>query len=79
MSKVTRRMYGNPSCQQVMERIAFFLSIKPSSISHTIPDYASVVDCGLKAIKAEAEEKERALGASEEDQDRIGPGQHLRR
>jgi formate C-acetyltransferase len=50
-----------------MERIAFFLSIKPSSISHTIPDYASVVDRGLKAISKEAAEKEKALGKTKED------------
>ena len=68
--EVARRMYGNPPCQQVMERIVFFIATKPSSISHTIPDYASVVNHGLKAIKAEAEEKEHSLGTSEEDQNK---------
>ncbi|MFC1982243.1 pyruvate formate lyase family protein [Chloroflexota bacterium] len=70
VNEVTRSTYGNPACQQVMERIAFFLSIKPSSISHTIPDYASVVDRGLKAIRQESEEKERGLGSSDEDRNK---------
>jgi len=68
--EVARRMYGNPPCQQLMERIVFFLASKPSSISHTIPDYASVVNRGLKAIRAEAEAKEQAPGAPEEEQNR---------
>ena len=66
VQEVARRTYHNPPCQQIMERIVFFLCSKPYTISHTIPDYASVVSRGLKAIKAEAEEKERALGVSEE-------------
>jgi formate C-acetyltransferase len=67
VSEVARKMYDNPICQQVMERIAFFVCSKPVAISHTIPDYASVVNRGLKAIKAEAGEEERTLGTSEED------------
>lgn len=51
-----RRMYDYPRCQQVLERIVFFLCSKPYTISHTIPDYASVVNRGLNALKAEAEE-----------------------
>jgi pyruvate formate-lyase/glycerol dehydratase family glycyl radical enzyme len=70
VQEVARRIFHNPSCQQVMERIVFFLCSKPYTISHTIPDYASVVNRGLKALKAEAEEKERALGTSEEDQNK---------
>lgn len=70
VNEVARRMYGNPHCQQIMERIVFFLCTKPSSISHTIPDYASVVNRGLKALGQEAEEKEHSLGASEEDRNK---------
>ena len=66
--EVARRMYHNPACQQLMERIAFFSCSKPVCISHTIPDYASVVNRGLRALKAEAEEKERMLGTSEAKQ-----------
>jgi formate C-acetyltransferase len=70
VQEVARRMYNNPPSQQVMERIVFFVCSKVVCISHTIPDYASVVNRGLNALKAEAEEKERALGTSEEDQNR---------
>lgn len=70
VQEVARRMYHNPPCQQLMERIVFFLCSKPYTISHTIPDYASVVNRGLKALKQEAEEKERALGNSEADQNK---------
>ena len=70
VQEVARKMYHNPPCQQVMERIVFFICSKPYAISHTIPDYDSVVNRGLKALKAEAGEKERALGTSEEDQNK---------
>ncbi len=70
VQEVARKMYDNPRCIQVFERIAFFLSVKASSISHTIPDYASVVNRGLKALRQEAEEKEQALGTTEDDKNR---------
>ena len=34
--EVARQRHDNPLCQQVMERIVFFLATKPSSISHNI-------------------------------------------
>ena len=67
VQEVARKMYDNPRCIQVFERIAFFLSIKANSISHTIPDYSSVVRRGLKDIRQEAEAKEGALGTSDDD------------
>ncbi|MBT9169119.1 MAG: Choline trimethylamine-lyase [Syntrophomonadaceae bacterium] len=70
IQEVARRIYHNPLCQQVMERFAFFICSKPAALSHTIPDYASVVNRGLKALKQEAEEKEHALGVSGEDQNK---------
>jgi len=70
VQEVARTIYHNPPCQQVMERIVFFICSKPATISHTIPDYASVVNRGLNALKQEAEEKERALGTSEEEQNK---------
>jgi formate C-acetyltransferase len=70
VQEIARRMYKNPTCQQVMERIVFFMCSKPVCISHTIPDYASVVNRGLNALKTEAEEKGRALGSSAEDQNK---------
>ncbi|MDY6911921.1 MAG: pyruvate formate lyase family protein, partial [Chloroflexota bacterium] len=70
VGEVARREFNNPICHQIMERIAFYICSKPVCISHTIPDYASVVNRGLKAIKAEAEEQERVLGSSEADRDK---------
>lgn len=70
VQEVARRMFGNPPCQQAMERLVFFLCSKPVTISHTIPDYSAVVKRGLKAIKVEADEKESALGVSTEEVNR---------
>jgi formate C-acetyltransferase len=65
-----RSEYANPYSQELMERLVFFACYKGNGIGHTIPDYASVVNRGLKELKAEAEEKERALVNSEQDQNR---------
>lgn len=65
-----RTDYHNPRSQQVMEKIAFFVCTKASTISHTIPDYSAVVDRGLKAIREEAERKESTLGNSAEDKEK---------
>jgi len=57
-----RKEYNNPGCQQLMERIIFFLGTKATAIAHTIPNYGAVVDKGLlniiEAFK-DAEEEER--------------------
>jgi pyruvate formate-lyase/glycerol dehydratase family glycyl radical enzyme len=76
--EVARKRHGNPTCMQVMERIAFFLSTKASTISHTIPDYASVVNRGLKALWKEAESREAALGTSEQDKSKASFYQAVR-
>lgn len=69
--EVARRKYNNPIGQQLLERIVFFSCSKPVCISHTIPDYASVVNYGLKALKAEVEEKEHILGGSKGKEERV--------
>jgi formate C-acetyltransferase len=63
-----RKEYGNPWCQQVLERIIFFLATKAHVISHTIPNYAAVVDRGLREIIDEARDKELSLGNTPLDQ-----------
>ncbi|GFP26124.1 formate C-acetyltransferase, partial [Candidatus Hakubella thermalkaliphila] len=70
IQEVARRIYHNPLRQQVMERFAFLICSKPAALFHTIPNYDSVVNRGLKALKQEAEEKEHALGVSGEDQNK---------
>ncbi|MFC1944656.1 pyruvate formate lyase family protein [Chloroflexota bacterium] len=70
VAEVARRKYHNPICQQVMERIAFYICSKPVCISHTTPDYSAVVSRGLAAIREEAQGKEKAQGDSEADRNR---------
>lgn len=57
-----RKQYHNPECQQLMERVIFFLAAKATAVGHTIPNYAEVVNKGFKGIWEDfkkAEEKER--------------------
>ena len=71
VQEVARKMYDNPRCQEIMERLVFFVCTKAGALSHTIPDYASVVNNGLKELKTKAEEKERALANTEQDQNKV--------
>jgi len=66
--EVTRKDNGNPRCQQLMERLVFYLVSKGETISHTIPNYGVVVEKGLAALMAEAQQ---ALTASH-DQEQQG-------
>ncbi len=70
VQEIARKDYGNPLCQRMLERIIFFLASKIYCISHTVPDYKSVLDKGLLGIKQEAEERINSLGASKEDQNK---------
>lgn len=65
VQEVARRDNNNPLCQRIMERIVFYLTTKTYCISHTIPNYAAVVEKGLNRIIAEAQSKERDLGETE--------------
>jgi formate C-acetyltransferase len=66
--EVTRKDRGNPLCQRLVERIAFYLVSKGETISHTIPNYGVVVKQGLAALMAEAQES-RAAATDREQQD----------
>ncbi len=70
VQELARKEYHNPRCQQVMERIVFFLVTKANCIGHTIPNYAAVVNRGLQAVMDEARDKELSLGNSGDDQDK---------
>jgi pyruvate formate-lyase/glycerol dehydratase family glycyl radical enzyme len=67
VQEVCRRDYGNPFCLRMMERMFFFLGSKAHTISHTVPDYESVVKEGLASIIEKAEQKEAALGEGDAD------------
>jgi formate C-acetyltransferase len=67
VQEVCRKDYENPFCQRMMERMFFFLATKAHTISHTVPDYEAVVEEGLSAIIAKAEQKESELAHSADD------------
>lgn len=62
--EVARKDNNNPRCQEIYERIVFFIATKPNCISHTVPNYRVVVEQGLRAIIKDAQEKQRRLGNS---------------
>ncbi|MFQ5328492.1 MAG: pyruvate formate lyase family protein [Thermodesulfobacteriota bacterium] len=41
-----------PKCQEVFERVAFFLSDKATCVSHTVPDFERMLKYGLNALAA---------------------------
>lgn len=71
IEEIARKTYGQggstPECQRVMERIVFYLASKVYTISHTIPDYGTVLARGLQSMIDEAAQKESALGNGEGD------------
>lgn len=67
VQEVARRDNGNPLCQRIMERIVFYIATKVYCISHTVPNYAMVVERGLLDIVREAGERELSSGGSKED------------
>ncbi|MDP2799135.1 MAG: pyruvate formate lyase family protein, partial [Deltaproteobacteria bacterium] len=67
IQEVARKDNGNPLCQRIMERIVFYIATKVYCISHTVPNYAMVVERGLLDIIREARERELSPGSSKED------------
>jgi len=39
-----------PKCQEIFERVAFFLSDKATCVSHTVPDFDRMLKYGLEAL-----------------------------
>ena len=70
VQEVARKDNDNPLCQRIMEKIVFFLATKAYCISHTVPNYAAVIERGLLDIINEAKEKELSLGNSRENKDK---------
>ncbi|MDD5613343.1 MAG: pyruvate formate lyase family protein, partial [Gallionella sp.] len=42
-----------PKCQELMERVAFYLSDKSTCVSHTVPDWDRLLKFGLDALSAQ--------------------------
>ncbi|MEI7456726.1 MAG: pyruvate formate lyase family protein [Nitrosomonadales bacterium] len=49
-----KKMAGEtPKCQELMERVAFYLSDKSTCVSHTVPDWDRLLKYGLEALAAQ--------------------------
>lgn len=45
-----KRAGETPKCQELMERVAFYLSDKATCVSHTVPDFQRLLTFGLKQL-----------------------------
>jgi len=59
MREVARKNAGNPTCMKLDERFVLYFQWKAHSLSHTIPNFPSVLGKGLSAIAEEAGELEK--------------------
>lgn len=48
-----KRAGETPKCQELFERVAFYLSDKATAVSHTTPDFGRVLKYGLDALIAQ--------------------------
>jgi len=55
-----RDKYGNPLCQQLDERFAVYFIWKTVGISHTIPDYPTLLAKGARGVIADLRERNAA-------------------
>jgi len=53
-----RKEFGYPLSQQLDERFVLYFMMKNNAISHTIPDFETVLHKGLEAVAEEAAKKE---------------------
>ncbi len=47
---------ATPRCQQLFERVAFYLTDKTTAVSHTTPDFGRVLQYGLDALIAQLQQ-----------------------
>lgn len=59
MREVARRKANNPECMKLDERFVLYFQWKAHALSHTIPDFPSVLGKGLSAIAEEASALEK--------------------
>lgn len=50
---LSKRAGETPKCQELMERVAFYLSDKSTCVSHTVPDWDRLLKYGLNALAAQ--------------------------
>lgn len=49
-----RQKYNNPVSQQLEERFVLYFMMKNNAISHTVPDFPKIVNCGMEKIREQA-------------------------
>ncbi|HUT53170.1 MAG TPA: pyruvate formate lyase family protein [bacterium] len=59
MREVARKKAGNPQSMRLDERFVMYFQWKAHSLSHTIPDFETVLGKGLAAVAEEASEHEK--------------------
>ena len=62
----TRRRFGNPLSQQLEERFVLYFMMKNNAISHTVPDFRTVLEEGLDAVSLRATEQEARAETKEQ-------------
>jgi pyruvate-formate lyase len=62
-----RQKHGNPLCQQIDERYAVYFVWKSVTISHTIPDFAKMLNLGARGI---IQEIQGEIDAAPEDHEK---------
>ena len=59
LKETARRTADNPTCIKLDERFVFYFQWKAHSLSHTIPDFPTVLGKGLASIAADAGKREK--------------------
>ncbi len=65
MREVARKKAGNPECMRLDERFVLYFQWKAHALSHTIPDFPTVLQKGLNALLKDAEEREKSASNDE--------------
>jgi formate C-acetyltransferase len=55
-----------PKCQELMERVAFYLSDKSTCVSHTVPDWQRLLSHGLTGLLAQMNRDLASTGTEEQ-------------
>lgn len=61
-----RKKYDNPISQQLEERFVLYFMMKNNAISHTVPNFESVINEGLEATKGKAAAREEKAESEEQ-------------
>ncbi len=69
IEQTVRRENGDPGCLKLGEHIIFFNNAKFTGLSHTVPDYGTVVAKGLRSLIERAAEEQRNLGGSRDEEE----------